>query len=85
MKINDNQKGILLNIIKELELKLQIIIGSLDELYKLLDECEIDSYYRASIQELISESKIRADMANIRTDEFKDEIENSEISMDGFY
>lgn len=85
MEINDNQKEYLLNITKELKIKLPIIIGSLDELCKLLDECKIDSYYTRTTRARISESKIKAAMANTRTDEFIDEIKFGIISMEGFY
>lgn len=82
MEINNGQKEYLLNITKELKIKLPTIIESLNELYKLLDECKINSYYTRTIQERISESKIGAGKAGIRTDEFIDEIENGIILME---
>lgn len=85
MNINNAQQTKLFEINKILDMKLKNISKELEHLYDQLDDCEIQSYYIWSIRERISEAKIRVDMANIRNNEFLDEINNKKLSESGFY
>lgn len=85
MNINNTQQTKLFEINKILDMKLKNISKELEYLCDQLDDCEIQSYYIWSIRERISEAKIRVDMANIRNNEFLDEINNKKLSESGFY
>ena len=85
MKIDIAQQTKLIGINNILDTELSRISQNLETLCGILDDCEISSYYAWSIRERISEAKIRVDMAKIRNNEFKEEVEAKELSMSGFY
>lgn len=85
MNISNTQQTKLFEINDILDTQLSNISYELANLYKILDDCEISSYYTWSIRERISEAKIRVDMAKIRNDEFLEEINNKKLSESGFY
>lgn len=85
MNISNTQQAELLGIYDILDTKLSNISYELANLCKILDDCEISSYYIWSIRERISEAKIRVDMAKIRNDEFQEEIKSKNLSKSGFY
>jgi hypothetical protein len=85
MNISNTQQTKLFDINNILDTQLSNISYELANLCKILDDCEISSYYTWSIRERISEAKIRVDMAKIRNDEFLEEINNKKLSESGFY
>lgn len=85
MKIDIAQQTKLIGINNILDTQLSNISYELANLCKILDDCEISSYYTWSIRERISEAKIRVNMAKIRNDEFREEIKSKELSESGFY
>ena len=85
MNISNTQQTKLLEIDDILDTQLSNISYELANLCKILDDCEISSYYTWSIRERISEAKIRVNMAKIRNDEFREEIKSKELSESGFY
>lgn len=85
MKIDIAQQTKLIGINNILGVQLSNISYELENLCKILDDCEISSYYTWSIRERISEAKIRVNMAKIRNDEFREEIKSKELSESGFY
>lgn len=85
MKIDIAQQTKLIGINNILDTELSMISQNLETLCKILDDCEISSYYTWSIRERISEAKIRVNMAKIRNDEFREEIKSKELSESGFY
>ena len=85
MKIDIAQQTKLIGINNILDTELSVISQNLETLCKILDDCEISSYYTWSIRERISEAKIRVNMAKIRNDEFREEIKSKELSESGFY
>ena len=85
MNISNTQQIKLLEINDILDTQLSNISYELANLCKILDDCEISSYYTWSIRERISEAKIRVNMAKIRNDEFRKEIKSKELYESGFY
>lgn len=85
MKIDIAQQTKLIGINNILDTELSRISQNLETLCGILDDCALSSYYTWTIRERISEAKIRVDMAKIRNDEFKEEVEAKELSMSGFY
>ena len=85
MIIDIGQQTKLIGINNILDAELSCISQNLETLCGILDDCGIQSYYTWTIRERISEAKIRVDMAKIRNDEFKEEVEAKELSMSGFY
>ena len=85
MKIDIAQQTKLIGINNILDTELSRISQNLETLCGILDDCVISSYYTWLIRERISEAKIRVDMAKIRNNEFKEEVEAKELSMSGFY
>ena len=85
MKLDNVHKNELISLNIRLKEQINDVVKSLDDINELLNQCSIQSYYVVSIQDRISESKIRAEMASIRTDEFLEEIKQGEVSMSGFY
>lgn len=85
MKIDIAQQTKLIGINNILDTELSMISQNLETLCGILDDCVISSYYTWTIRERISEAKIRVDMAKIRNNEFKEEVEAKELSMSGFY
>lgn len=85
MNINNTQQTKLFEINDILDTQLSNISYELANLCKILDDCEISSYYIWSIRERISEANIRVNMAKIRNDEFREEIKSKKLSENGFY
>lgn len=85
MNINNTQQAKLFEINDILDTQLSNISYELENLCKILRDCEISSYYIWSIRERISEAKIRVNMAKIRNDEFREEIKSKNLSKSGFY
>lgn len=85
MNISNTQQAELFRIYDILDTKLSNISYELENLCKILRDCEISSYYIWSICERISEANIRVNMAKIRNDEFREEINNKKLSESGFY
>jgi len=85
MKISKEQQVQLQELNAKIKNDLLNVITTLDNICKKLDFCEVSSYYTSSIRSSVSEAEIRAKMANIRCDEFHEEIKNRELSTDGFY
>lgn len=85
MKISKEQQAKLLELNTQIKNDLENAINILDNICKKLNSCEVSSYYTSSIRARASEAEIRAKMADIRCDEFQEEIKNGELSMDGFY
>ena len=85
MTIDVAQQTKLIGINNILDAELSTISKNLETICEILDDCGIRSYYTWTIRERISEAKIRVDMAKIRNDEFREEVERKELSESGFY
>lgn len=85
MKISKEQQAQLQELNTHIKNDLSNVITTLDNICKKLDSCEVPSYYTSSIRARASEAEIQAKMADIRCDEFQNEIKNGELSTDGFY
>ena len=85
MKISKEQQAELQELNIQIKNDLSNVIATLDNICKKLDSCEVSTYYISSIKARASETEIRAKMADIRCDEFQEEIKNGELSTDGFY
>ena len=85
MTIDVAQQTKLIGINNILDAELSSISKNLETICEILDDCGIRSYYTWTIRERISEAKIRVDMAKIRNDEFREEVERKELSESGFY
>lgn len=89
MKISEEQRKSIYNSTEEMIKKIEQSMGEIEKAKNFLgDLCEkenMDTYYTWTIEERLTEAKIRLDMSLIRIEEFRCEADSLNLSTSGFY
>lgn len=89
MEIEEKTKTEIYKTTGEMVLKIQYALKEIDnakdDLQKLRDKENLNTYYTWTIDERLNEAKMRLSMSLTRIDEFRSEADSLNLSTDGFY